>query len=66
MAACTVCGADLPPAARFCPACGAPVAEAEPPQESLRLVTVLFADVVGSTARAGDMHPEDEIGRAHV
>ena len=59
MAHCTACGAELPPGARFCPGCGAPVAEAAPQQESLRLVTVLFADVVGSTARAEAMHPED-------
>jgi predicted ATPase/class 3 adenylate cyclase len=59
MPTCTACGAELPSGARFCPGCGAPVAEHEPTQESLRLVTVLFADVVGSTARAEAMHPED-------
>jgi class 3 adenylate cyclase len=29
------------------------------PEEMLKLVTVLFADVVGSTARAETLHPED-------
>ena len=55
---CSVCGAALPEAARFCPACGAP-AETAPAEEMLKLVTVLFADVVGSTARAETLHPEE-------
>src|SRR6059036_861058 len=59
MAACTTCGTELPEEARFCPACGAPVEEAAPAGEMLKLVTVLFADVVGSTARAEALHPED-------
>jgi class 3 adenylate cyclase len=58
MSTCAACGAPLPDAARFCPACGATVAPAAP-AEMLKLVTVLFADVVGSTARAERMHPED-------
>ena len=33
--------------------------EAEAPEEMLKLVTVLFADVVSSTRRAEVMHPED-------
>jgi class 3 adenylate cyclase len=59
MPACTSCGIELPEGARFCPACGAPVEAPAPAGEMLRLVTVLFADVVGSTARAETMHPED-------
>jgi class 3 adenylate cyclase len=58
MSACNKCGAELPGDARFCPACGAPVEEL-PAGEMLKLVTVLFADVVGSTTRAEEMHPED-------
>jgi class 3 adenylate cyclase len=58
MSVCSTCGAELPGEARFCPACGAPVEEA-PAGEMLKLVTVLFADVVGSTTRAEEMHPED-------
>ena len=59
MTACPACGADAPPGSRFCPACGAALAEAAAPEEMLKLVTVLFADVVGSTARAEALHPED-------
>src|SRR2546422_2279055 len=58
MSACSTCGAELPGDARFCPACGASVEEIAA-GEMLKLVTVLFADVVGSTTRAEEMHPED-------
>ena len=48
------------PEARFCSACGvateSPSVEAS---EMLKLVTIMFADVVGSTSRAEKMHPED-------
>jgi class 3 adenylate cyclase len=48
-----------PPAApdRDTPASAATVVDA--PEEMLKLVTVLFADVVGSTAWAEKLHPED-------
>jgi len=46
--ACRRCGADLPPDARFCPSCGLEFAPA-PVGEERKLVTVLFADVTGST-----------------
>jgi class 3 adenylate cyclase len=59
-ASCAQCGEELPSGARFCPSCGASVVASEPaPAEMLKLVTVLFADVVSSTARAENMHPED-------
>jgi len=35
------------------------LADAGLPEEMLKLVSVLVADVVGSTARAERMHPED-------
>lgn len=44
---------------RFCPSCGAALTKAAAPEEMLKLVTILFADVVGSTARAEKLHPED-------
>jgi class 3 adenylate cyclase/tetratricopeptide (TPR) repeat protein len=62
---CPSCGKENPEEARFCLACGSPVAEApEPPapagpSEERKLVTVLFVDVVGSTARAEQLDPED-------
>ncbi|HEY2940570.1 MAG TPA: adenylate/guanylate cyclase domain-containing protein, partial [Gaiellaceae bacterium] len=57
MAVCSRCGARVPDGARFCPACAAPV-EDERPSEERKLATVLFADLVGSTALAGSQDPE--------
>jgi class 3 adenylate cyclase len=57
MAGCERCGAEVPRDARFCPSCGAPVT-AERPTEERKLTTVVFADLVGSTALAGSQDPE--------
>ena len=54
---CSSCGAQLPEGARFCPACGTAV-EAAAPAEERKLATVLFADLVGSTAFADSEDPE--------
>src|SRR4249920_1447478 len=54
---CHACGEPLPPESRFCPGCGTPV----PPREELarrKVVTVMFADVVGSTALGERTEPE--------
>ncbi len=56
-AACAGCATALPAGARFCPACGRAVA-ADPAGEERRLVTVLFADLVGFTALAEHRDPE--------
>jgi class 3 adenylate cyclase len=56
---CAKCGQDNPDVARFCLACGAPLAAAERPAEERKLVTVLFCDIVGSTATAEQLDPED-------
>ena len=56
MSACAECGNDLPAGARFCPFCGAVVA-APATLEERKLATVLFADLVGSTA-FGEQDPE--------
>ena len=53
---CTSCGSPIPAEARFCPSCGHPVAFAQP--EERRIVTVLFADLVGFTSLAERMDPE--------
>jgi class 3 adenylate cyclase len=57
MAGCDRCGAEIPRDAHFCPSCGAPVT-AERPTEERKLATLLFADLVGSTALAGSQDPE--------
>lgn len=54
---CPSCGAAVPAGARFCPSCGRAVAEVMRIEER-KLVTVLFADLVGSTALAGGRDPE--------
>jgi class 3 adenylate cyclase len=57
MAACRSCGADVPEAAKFCPTCGAAVGV--PTGDERKVVTVLFADLVESTASADERDPED-------
>jgi class 3 adenylate cyclase/tetratricopeptide (TPR) repeat protein len=60
MPRCAVCGQDNPGGFRFCGACGAPLtAPAAAPAEERRLVTVLFCDLVGFTARSDQADPED-------
>src|SRR5437763_1867290 len=57
MAACRSCDADLPAGARFCASCG--VAVAGHVGDERRVVTVLFADLVGSTATGSASDPEE-------
>jgi class 3 adenylate cyclase/tetratricopeptide (TPR) repeat protein len=60
MPACLRCGEHNPGRARFCLACGAPFGDPEGrPREERRVVTVLFADVVGFTSIAEKLDPED-------
>src|SRR5213083_3225157 len=59
MPSCRVCGQDNPDVARFCLACGAALAPAEERREERKVVTVLFADLVGFTWRAQKLDPED-------
>ena len=54
---CPNCGEDNPDRARFCLNCATPLAEAAPARER-KLVTVLFADVTGSTALGERLDPE--------
>jgi class 3 adenylate cyclase len=50
MVVCAACGAENREGARFCDNCAAPLAEPEPQSEHRKTVTVVFADVTGSTA----------------
>jgi class 3 adenylate cyclase len=60
MAACTQCGQANPEGARFCNSCGATLVDASREvHEERRIVTVLFADMAGFTARAERLDPED-------
>src|SRR5437016_4341585 len=57
MAACGACGAENPERARFCLECGTPLAAA-PPERFRRTVTIVFSDIVGSTALGERLDPE--------
>ena len=62
---CATCGSPLPDGARFCPGCGLRV-EADhdsAPRHERRLLTVLFADLVGFTSASDGADPEDVRGR---
>jgi len=54
--ACLACSQPLPEEARFCPFCGHQVVAT--PNEERRLITVLFADVVGYTGLVEYLDPE--------
>jgi class 3 adenylate cyclase len=54
---CPSCGRENPEAARFCNACGAAL-RPSPAREVRKTVTVLFADVTGSTALGEQLDPE--------
>ena len=57
---CPSCGHGNQAGAKFCSECGAALVAAEPlAREERKVVTVLFADLVGFTSRAEQMDPED-------
>ena len=63
MVTCPRCGQENPAGARFCNACAAPLADdVETRLEERKVVTVLFADLVGFTSRAERMDPEEVRG----
>src|SRR2546425_8957599 len=55
-AICQHCSAPVPAGARFCPACGAAIGNRA--LEERKLVTVLFADITGSTTLGERFDPE--------
>src|SRR5688572_19872309 len=60
MRICAACGHENQPEAKFCSECGTPLAAAAPQlRQERKVVTVLFADLVGFTSRAEQMDPED-------
>src|SRR5215470_545103 len=68
---CPTCGFENEPAAKFCGGCGKPIGEAAAPTSATsppaprtdgaerRQLTVMFCDLVGSTALASRLDPED-------
>ena len=59
MIQCPSCGRDNPHDARFCNRCGADLAPAAAPRQERKVVSVVFADLVGSTAIGERSDPED-------
>src|SRR3954462_10409992 len=59
---CTACGTENPDQARFCFGCDAALVAAQPvvaPSEERKVITAIFVDLVGSTARSEQLDPED-------
>src|SRR4051795_628528 len=60
MLTCSNCGQENPEGARFCLACGQPLElGAGTARDERRIVSVVFVDLVGSTARSEQLDPED-------
>jgi class 3 adenylate cyclase len=59
MLSCPACGQENPPVARFCLACGTPLAEDRERADERRVVSVIFVDLVGFTAKAERLDPEE-------
>src|SRR5438552_1197095 len=59
METCAACGSANPAESHFCNSCGAALGAPVQAREERKLVTVLFADLVGFTGRAEHLDPED-------
>src|SRR5437763_4867102 len=62
MRICSVCGTENPEQARFCLGCGNALPDSPPvaqPSEERKVITAIFVDLVGSTARSEQLDPED-------
>ncbi|MEO6295136.1 MAG: adenylate/guanylate cyclase domain-containing protein [Candidatus Limnocylindria bacterium] len=58
MSACPSCSRDVPEGFAFCPHCGASLVSESSSREERKLVTLLFADVTGSTRLAEQLDAE--------
>jgi class 3 adenylate cyclase len=58
MPICASCGRENADDARFCSQCGTALAAPDPAREQRKVVTVLFCDLVGSTALGESTDPE--------
>jgi class 3 adenylate cyclase/tetratricopeptide (TPR) repeat protein len=56
---CPACGETNPARSRFCSSCGTRLEDAGAVREERKLVSVLFVDLVGFTARSDRADPED-------
>jgi len=59
MVNCPGCGFSNPGGFKFCGHCGERLSEARPPEAERRQLTVMFFDLVGSTALSGQLDPEE-------
>jgi class 3 adenylate cyclase len=59
MLECTQCGRENPDGSKFCNACGATLAEPAASAEERRVVSIVFVDLAGFTARSEQLDPED-------
>jgi class 3 adenylate cyclase len=59
VAVCPSCGTDNPDIAKFCLECATPLkSQSAPPQEARKTVTIVFCDLVGSTALGEQLDSE--------
>src|SRR6202140_4898047 len=56
---CPACGHENQVGAKFCPECATPMVATAEAREERKVVTVLFADLVGFTSRSEQLDPED-------
>jgi class 3 adenylate cyclase/tetratricopeptide (TPR) repeat protein len=56
---CPNCGQGNPEVARYCFACATPLTPVPPQRDERKVVSVVFADLVGFTSHADGMDPED-------